>query len=308
MESKRALRRRTIKPAFDRWIPREKSTWPFQVFQNYNQELERNLAAYIPASKFVYSKLTTGGALWEDKPEKHLALKIGQKTFTDLKAWSVGFNAFDNWVNLNILMTISSTFETYLATIVSVALQSDPGLLFGSSRSLDGIFVLKNGSISKIDYEWFIKSCTMGDWMSRLGAYERLFGIAPTILKNNISTLDKIRIMRNNVGHAFGRDIDESRKHGIKAILPIESLGREKVLKYQNLLWKIAKSIDKQILIAHIGEFQALNFYHNLHLTLNKDDHPSVRAQHFKKKLGQSGVQAPSKLFTRQLVDYYEKL
>jgi len=181
-------------------------------------------------------------------------------------------------------------------------------LLLGSSQSIDGIYVLKYGSFSRLDYDSHVVACTKGDWGSRISSYEKLFNSSPPQIKANIADLEAIRKLRNNVGHAFGRDIEEARKHAKKSIIPIEALSRERVIKYQRLLWKVAKSIDKHLLFSHIGEFQALNFYHSMYDGLRKDVHASIRAMHFKKQLGQSGVQTAGKLFCKQLVSFYEAI
>ena len=47
------MRTRLIDRNFSRWIPNEKSTWVFQVFQKYNDELEKNLWSYHPVSKKI---------------------------------------------------------------------------------------------------------------------------------------------------------------------------------------------------------------------------------------------------------------
>lgn len=58
----------------------------------------------------------------------------------------------------------------------------------------------------------------------------------------------------------------------------------------------------------HIGEFQAIRFYHELYPTLRKDIHPSQRAMILKKAIGRFKAVAPGKLFCKGLVEYYEAL
>lgn len=300
---------RIIDRNFSRWVPNEKSTWIFQVFQKYNEELEKSLWSYHPASKKVYKTLKKDEASWTDTATKHFDFDDKKdEIFKDLKDWSNSFNQFDNWVNLNVIMSISGNFETYIASVVSLALKSNPGILFGASKIVDGISILKNGTATKLDFEPQVLLCTKGDWSSRTSAFEKIFGHLPDILKRKISQLEQIRKLRNKVGHSFGRDIDEARKHIFKNIIPTESLSREKTYQYQKLLWSIAKSIDIYLLENHIGTYQALSFYHLQYQAMRKDIHPNIRATDFKKIVGRTGVQPASKQFYKDLVNYYETL
>ena len=294
---------------FKRWECHEKSTWPFQVFKRYNSELESFLVAHRSASKYTYTQLGKEGAKWEDPSSVHLTeSKIRKRDYFDnLKDWSTQYNSFHNWVNLNAIVAISSTLEIYLSTVIQLSIDSDPGLLIGASRSVDGSLLLKK-NIQNIDTSQYIESCTKGDWSSRISAFSRLFGEAPPTLRNNVSTLEKIRKLRNKVGHAFGRDIDDSRKHGVKQLPPIEKLSVDKATKYFKTTWDIAKSVDCQLLKNHIGSFQHINFYHQLFSKLRQDVHLNVRAMSFKKELGKFEAVTISKQYAKDLVSFYETM
>jgi hypothetical protein len=293
---------------FDRWKSREKSTWPFQVFQKYNLELDRLLFAHISAHGYVYRKLKEAGAAWTDAAQTHFTFHPNHsELYSDLKDWSQSYNQFDNWNNLSVVIALSSNLETYMASVISLALESDPGVLLGISRRVDGASILKHGA-TKVEYGEKITSCTKGDWQSRANSFGSIFGSLPANITVHLGELEKIRNLRNKVGHAFGRDIDQARKHGVKDILPMETLKIETGLKYRKLLWGVAKAIDIQLLRAHIGEFQAIRFYHELYPRLRKDVHPSERAVLFKKEIGRFKAQSAGKLFSKELVQYYESL
>lgn len=301
--------RKKSEQSFSRWESYEESTWVFQVFQKYDGELNKGLLSYFLAFKKIYNHLGENSADWTDSAKIHFEFPfIKEEKNQTLKEWSDNFNNFDNWVNLNVIMSISSNFETYFASVISLALKSDPGILFGASKLIDGASILKNGIPLKFNIEEQIKLCTKGDWNSRIKSFEKIFGFAPDILNREIRNLEKIRKLRNKVGHSFGRDIEEARDHTIKKLLPIEILSRDKTIKYQNLLFSIAKEIDKYLLINHIGTFQPINFYHLLYPKLDKEVHQSIRAVKLKKVVGQTGVWGGSKLFYKQLVKYYESL
>ncbi len=303
------MAKRIIDRNFSRWIPNDKSSWVFQVFQKYNEELEKNLWSYQPVTKRIYKTLNTDSANWTDSVNKHFNFDDKRdEVFNDLKDWSNSFSHFDNWVNLNVIMSISANFETYLTSIISLALKSNPGVLFGAQKMIDGVSILKHGTSTKLDFDHQIISCTKGDWSSRTSAFEKIFGNAPGILHRKIGQLEQIRKLRNKVGHSFGRDINQAREHVFKKIIPTETISREQTYQFQKLLWAVAKSIDIYLLENHIGTYQAISFYHIEYQNMRKDLHPSIRAVDFKKIVGRTGVQSASKQFYKNLVNYYETL
>ena len=294
---------------FNRWNSITKSTWSFQVFNKYNDELNNMTWAHAGASKSIYKNLGLMGAKWKDPASKYFEFDVpkGEEAFLDLQSWSNSFNNFHNWVNLNSLMAISSNLETYIATVVSLALESNPGILFDSPKSIDGVVLLKKGAKKSDFNQNIITSVTKGDWNSRVSAFKKTFGDTSSVVNFKIGDLEKIRNLRNKVGHAFGRDIDGSRNHEVKEILTIESLSDVKLKKYQKLIWSTAKSIDVYLLNNHIGEFQAISFYHRLFDSIRKDIHQSEKAIILKKKLGRFG-DIVGKEFCKGLVLYYEEI
>ncbi len=295
---------------FNRWKPRAGSSWALRVFKKHTIELLKMHTAFNNSYKYTYENLGKSGAEWNDSVGKHFYFDnpFEYDKFSDLKDWSNSFNELDNWMNLNALVAISSNLETYIATIVPFALESDIGVLYGIGQHIDGVTIVKHGNKTNLDFDNTIKNCTMGSWQSRINNYEKTFGYIPQYLKDNLSDLDKIRNIRNNVAHAFGRDIESARQNGNLTPQPIEKLSREKFLKFQKVTWKTALEIDKHLYIKHIGEYQALIFYHHMYPSLNHEVHPSIRAMHLKKELGRYGDVAVSKQFCKDLVNYYEKL
>lgn len=300
---------------FERWKSREDCTWAFQVFQKHNLELSKMYFSHIASSEYVYKNLGKSGALWEDPITKHFKFKdeIQNYTFPTLKDWSNSFNEFDNWVNLNAVMAMSSNLETYMSTVIKLALESDIGVLFGASKKIDGIQIIKHGRHQAFNFNDKITSCTKGEWSKRVSAFKKIFGSVPSILSNNISTLESLRKLRNDIGHAFGRDIKASRKHNVIEVAKIQGLSRKRTIKYQKLIFGICKSIDKQLLSNHIGEYQSLYFYHNLRPSL-KGEYPlnnHTLGNHtwmLKKGLGKFGAKCAGKVFCKELISYYETL
>ncbi|MDC0687716.1 hypothetical protein POF53_08980 [Mitsuaria sp. RG] len=200
-----------------------------------------------------------------------------------------------------------------MSTAIKLALESDVGVLFGASKRIDGIEIIKHGGAHPFDFEDKLTSCTKGDWASRISAFEKIFGKAPQILKNNISDLERLRKLRNNVGHSFGRDIQASRAHNVIDIKDMERLKRDKTTEYQTLIYGVSRAIDRQLLVNHIGEYQTLFFYHNLrpelnHQTLDYNHRIGLNTWKLKKALGQFGAQKAGKKFCKELIEYYENI
>lgn len=295
---------------FNRWVSREHSSWALRVFKKHTKELLSMYTSFDVSKKFVYSMLRKNKANMADPVSQHFVFSNPWEydNFSDLKSWSDSFNQLDNWINLNALVSLASTFETYIATIVPLALESDIGVLFRTSQKIDGIEILKHGKEKPFDFKAITTSCTKGAWSSRIAAYGKTFGSTPSYLASHIKELDEIQTLRNNIAHAFGRDIEESRNKFELTTKPIKKLTRKRFLMLQDIVWKSALCIDTHLKTSHIGEYQSLLFYHRLYPTLNASVHPSMRAIELKKEIGRYGDIAAGKKFCKGLVEYYESL
>ncbi|WP_156851961.1 hypothetical protein [Novosphingopyxis baekryungensis] len=298
------------KRPFERWQPHDQSTWAFQVYKKYNRELYRLIEAHRASSFYTYRQLKQNGATLTDPIGQAFAgCPTGIDNFEDVKDWSNGFNSFDNWVNLSNVTTISSNLETYLASVVGIAILSDPSVLISApSRAIDGAYVLKQGTGPRTNTTEHVIACTKGDWSSRLAAIERLFGPIPETMREKHGDLEEIRNVRNRFGHAFGRDIDASREHGQIEIAPMEKVTRTTVARLGTAAWRFAQETDRFLLHNHIGDFEAVNYYAKLYPTLLSTVPPGQRAVDFKKAIGRFGGGLRGKIYCKGLVAYWEAL
>ena len=134
--------------------------------------------------------------------KSNLVLKE-KEHFSNLKDWSNAYNDLENWTNLNTLVAISSNFETYLATIIPLAIKSDIGVLFGATRRIDGIEIIKHGKDKPLNFDKTVENCTKGTWQSRINTYQRTFGVTPNYLKKNISKVCVCCHSKNNYFDLF---------------------------------------------------------------------------------------------------------
>lgn len=294
---------------FSRWIPHEKSTWAYQIFKKYDEQIKKNIWAFQPIPEFVYKTLKSTGAKWGDLPSTYMKFLNGKfLIYKDLKEWAKSFNDFTKWAKLNTLMAISSNFETFLDNVITLSILSDPGVVVGASKSIDGMFLIKNGSTRNYDLKGIVTNCVKGDWNSRWMNIHKLFPNIPDTISKSTSDLEYLRKIRNDIGHSYGRNLEETREITKKAILPFHNVDIQKVNKIQNLVRKIAKEVDLYLLNNHIGEFQFLNLYHSMYPKMNKTCHYGIRAKDFKKAIGRSGVSSVSDDNCKQIVKFYESL
>lgn len=294
--------------SFHRWGHVQNHTWPYQVYKLYNEELSSFIWAQECANRYTYKHLKKNGADWSDAPTAHFTLpayRIGQ--LKSIKGWSEVYNESLNWQRLNCVMAISSNMETYLASVVALAIESNPGVLLGATKLIDGAKLLKEGTLDNEVYANHIKMCTKGEWSSRLAAFEHLFVRAPESYRKGLSTLERMRKLRNNLGHAFGRDIDASRNFSFNKKQPVDRLQLTTLVKYLDKAYNIVTDIDEFLLNNHIGEFQAVVAYHLHRNELIVNGNKSETANALKKFYGRQDQQI-GKVFCRELVSYYEGL
>jgi hypothetical protein len=292
---------------FDRWNAQSTKTWAYSVFLKYDLELTRIGAAHYSASKFIFKALGESGAAWHDVPETQFGFSDDERDrYRDIKEWSDLYNEFDNWTNLSSLLTLASNFETYLAAGTRLALSSNPGVLLGLPKSIDGATLLKNGVKEPATSQDIVEACTRGDWGSRLSAFSQSFGRIPSF-ESAHADLEFIRQVRNEVGHAFGRDIEQAREHGQVTKIRIRKLNHERLRKLQRSVRSVVRDIDAFLLENHVGEFEVIDFYSKLPREHWQYDIPQ-RAMLLKKAVGRYGAVPRGKKFCKGLIEYWDSL
>lgn len=292
---------------FDRWNAQASTTWAYTVFLKYDSELTRVGAAHYTASKFVYKALGKSGAVWSDAPQNKFGFADDEvDRYSSIEEWSDQYNAFDNWTNLNSLLTLASNFETYLAAVVRLSLASDPGVVLGLPKSIDGVKMLKMGNEDRTPTDEIVEACTRGDWGQRLSAFSQNFGELVSF-RNAHSDLEFIRTVRNEVGHAFGRDIDQARRHGQVKKIQIRTLNHQRLRNLQRHLRNIVRDIDSFLLKNHIGEYEVIDFFSKQPKKYKRYE-LHQRTALFKKAIGHYGAGPRGKVFCSGLIRYWDAL
>ena len=250
-------------PEFDRWNSKDDTTWVYRLFIKRMTNLNEMLWASIPALSYAQGMYRRNKK--NDKPLKSTE-ELFKASGEDVRRldptvddWYNNIREFENWNRLNSLVALLSAFEVYLSAVVSLSIESNPSLLLNSTKLIDGVKLLKSNN-DKHDYFKITENVTKGTWTERTNEMKKLFPVVPEILPNNIGELDKMRILRNNVAHAFGRDIKTARLKGVTMLDKAERLQLKRLQKWMGLIAAIVEEIDVCFLDDHIGEYESIYY------------------------------------------------
>lgn len=211
------------------------------------------------------------------------------------------YSEFDNWVRLNALVGITGYLEVFLKTIIRAALESDPGILHGSSRTVDGVNYLKSNP--KYSLKENADDVSIGDWNQRIAKYEKLFGSAPNTMKSSVAKLEDLRRTRNGVTHTFGRASDDYDSIIDANTKPQRKVSEKKFVETLALIGKIAKEVERDLGIKHVGDFETVYFYHQWDKEF--DSNHQTESKVLKKKVGQLHGRGMGNTYFQELINYY---
>jgi len=286
---------------FERYRPFMLRTLPLKRLNNHQTQLNEMYWAHFPivsCADFIARK----------HPNKtpieafHASGKDVHRLASDMVRYKIHLDDYSNWTRLNSLMAAVSFFEIYFKSVINTALTSDPGIIKGKTKAIDGIILYKIGI--QEDYQNEIKDCIVGDWPKRNATFKRIFGSSPLVLEDNLSLLETIRELRNGVGHAFGRDPDAYEDQIGIFDPPMSRLPHETMIKYISILDDISKAVDNQLLQNHIGNFELLQL---LHTWKQATSFRTIKelSNGFNDYLKREGICSPTKHFCESLVSYY---
>jgi hypothetical protein len=220
--------------------------------------------------------------------------------------WLNAREELENWLRLSALVSATSYLELYLRQVVRSALMSDPLCRYGASKTLDGVTLLKAGK--ELPYTFEVEEITKGEWNSRLAAIHRIFGGGPAAIAPDVSALEKIRKIRNDFAHGFGRTLTVPSPSD-STVIPAQRLSHQTFVKYIGVLSKAAGSIDKFLLKNFIGNFELVHYYHGWKSTrrdARDKGYDPVRA--LQRSFNRDMACAVSGEFCTELIAYYDAL
>lgn len=211
-----------------------------------------------------------------------------------------------HWKRASFIMAATGAMESYFQRAVLVALKSDPALLHGKTKAIDGVQWLKIGIAP--DYSEVLIDVTKGTWASRYSRLKSLFGELPDI-RDNVNNLDKIRVFRNGVGHAFGRELDVKPRLLRRGTDDITPLSEETFKKWLGQISGITREFDRHVVQHHIGEFESLMY---LHEYIGRIDRSKLTLRGFSKKfkseLGKELGHSKGIQYYEDMISYYDSV
>jgi hypothetical protein len=177
---------------FGRWDSWLGCSWAYRVFRQHHQELNEHYWSWRPVAQHAQA------ASAASPPGSATTALFGSAGANDrhvptpLSRWATCFREAENWLQLAAVMSLSSYIEVYIRAVVRAALESDPGVLIGTPRVVDGLSLVKRRG-PDYTYARNAAQCADGTWDSRIGQYKKLFGVVPPGLLAVKADLDKLR-------------------------------------------------------------------------------------------------------------------
>ncbi len=289
---------------FDRWKCEWHRTWAYRIFKKHHTQLNSFYWAHLSASN--NSLRIAKGQLQHSPVATIFPVPIndkGRKNNT-VEEWTSDYKEFMNWVRLSAAVSLNSYLEIYLQSVVALALESDPGVLWSAPRSIDGIKLLK----AKDGYSFADQSVAVvkGMWQSRLKTYEGYFGNAPDTLGQSINELDLLRDLRNDVSHTFGREIKDYKGDVHFELKPLQRLSADRLKKWFQMIDGVVAAIDDHLRVAHVGAYEALRHYHVW--ARNYKLGPIRKEVAFKKHINATLGSNLKRQYFKELIAYYDDL
>lgn len=235
----------------------EKRTLAGRLFKRHHTHFNDTYWAHRTALKFSYA--ATSKFKRTDPTHSLFSFAHGDRRIpSTLGRWADSYSDFDTWIHMASVIALCGYLETYIAQVATAALESDPSLILGGGPRIDGAAYLKHNP--QYDMYSHVEGLVRGDWQARAAHFSRLFGSCP--YGACIGDLERLRKLRNDAGHSFGRDI---RKMKFAENWKIESLPRikEKDLQHHlSVAETVANGIEKQ-LAPIVGQYEIIRALHS---------------------------------------------
>lgn len=291
---------------FQRWDPWFPCSRAYHRFRQHQTEINDLYWSLPPVAG--YAEYIARRAVDTEEATKlfHAVGPNARRIAPTVGIWKHNFSNFQNWVRLSALMSAVSYLESYISTIIILALRSDPLLRYGQSRTVDGTTWLKRGV--KDDVQDLVVPCVKGDWTSRISSFQRLFGGVPATLTHHVGDLERMRNLRNGIAHSFGRDPRFFEDPIVSSGKP-ERLAEERLQQWLGIISDCALAIDQQVHHNHIGDFEIVWQYHRWReiprtgRERRYDPHAALS-----REIIRTYGTGPGRDYCKQLIKYYDNL
>lgn len=249
---------------FDRRVPFFGRTLAWRLFKRHHTHFNDIYWANRATSKFAYA--ATRPFQRTDQASVLFALPDNpQRLAATLGAWADNYSDFNQWTQMAAVVAVCGYLETYIAQVATAALESCPALVFGGTTQVDGTVLLKAGN----SYDFYIHAepLVRGDWQARTSAYARLFGNCP--FAGEVGRLERLRALRNDAGHSFGRDIKFMRFSESSLVQPLPNISDEDIQGFLELANTVATAIEGHLGPTYVGSYEVVRLFHTWRASLN---------------------------------------
>ena len=290
--------------SFARNVPFLDRTLAWRLFKRHHTHFNEIFWAHRAASKFSFS--STRPFQRTDAASVLFSLSENQtRLASTLGAWASNYSAFNRWTQLASVVAICGYLETYLAQVSTAALESRPALVFGGRAEIDGTVLLKAGNT--YDFYAHAEPIVRGNWQSRISAYSRLFGQCPFAAE--VGRLERLRGLRNDAGHSFGRDIKSMKFSESCLVQPLPKISDEDIQGFLELANTVAAATELHLGSTYVGSYEVVRLYHSWRTSLAPANAGhATRSRHFSQYFN-SVTQSPyGRDRFGKLVQYYDRV
>ena len=289
---------------FDRWTGAFRNSFALRRFSEHQTEINRLYWSLVPVAGFAGYHARHAAANATPSSVFHASGPNARRIAADLPSWQRDFSELNNWVRLSALVSMLSYFETYVSTVATLALQSDPLLRFNQSRTVDGTLWLKRAVVD--DVSGIVTPLVKGTWPQRCSAYRTLFGSVPPVLETHVGDLDQMREMRNGVAHSFGREpkfFENPMVHAGQSV----RLQEERLQSWLAIVDEVARAIDGHLYPAHLGDFELVWRYHRwMHEPRHIDDRGYAASAAFCRTINRDFGEGLARDHCQALIAHYD--
>lgn len=244
---------------FDRWKPSRRQTLAYKIFEAHHESLNNMYWAHEAALSGAFA--STKGHQKTDRSALVFPNKGGRRRREiSLETWSKDYNGFDNWTRLSAIIAACGYLEMYIKSVVEAACQSCPSVLVGGHREIEGMKLRMNRP--KYSFFQYSERCATGTWDQRIKNYASIFGSCPVDVRNRVADLERLRILRNSVGHSFGRRLSKPHIGRDVVATSFQTVKHEALLKAMELVNVVAKAVEDDLGDKYVGSYETLCMYH----------------------------------------------
>lgn len=287
---------------FDRWKARLSYSWPYHVFRDHHTELNSMYWAFAPMYGYAEDIVKKSNHGTSPSTLFNAVGPDARRLSSTLEEWQNSCGLTASWLRASCVIAACGYLEVYIKNIVKLAIMSDPAVIFGKKKAIDGVQWLKLGI--KDDRSSYIEKMIKGAWPARVCGYKNVFGVVPSVLQDKVSELDKIRVFRNSVGHSFGRDLDG---HDVLDFHSgnMKRISENRLKNWLDLINQAAISIDNHLLSEHIGDFESILFYHRYS---SKKINKGNIVRDYRRELSRITNNSFSSQYCKDLLKFYDKI